>query len=68
MLHEPAPVPENTTSNRKSYQFMLYFKQKSQRVQHKSDYFIVQKFVGAVLTVQNLGFQVLVSLQLQAGL
>ena len=29
---------------------------------------LVQKFVGAVLTVQNLRFQVLVSLQLQAEL
>ena len=40
MLYEPVPIPEKTTSNRKSYHFMLYFKQKSQRVQHKSDYFI----------------------------
>ena len=40
MLYEPAPIPEKTTSNRKSYQFMLYFKQKSQRVQHESDYLI----------------------------
>ena len=51
--------------------------QAAQRVTHggaadvahlSAELLLVQKFVGAVLTVQNLRFQVLVSLQLQAGL